>query len=143
MYLDAFPLSSSCAIVLPKPPLQSVVHIKYTDQDGVLQTWADTNYTVDTDSEEGMVYPVYNGSWPSDVRDVERAVNIQYVAGYADSGASPRDLADSVPQGIKHAIMMLVGHMYENRESTSQQMTITDVPMGFDALLASYRIYRF
>lgn len=143
-YLDGFPFSSYDALIVPKPPLQSVTHIKYTDSiDGTLQTWSSASYDVDTDSRQGRIYPVYQGDWPTDVRDHPKAVIIRFVAGYADSGASPIDLADNVPVEIKQAILLLVGHLYENREATSQNLNITDVPMGFDALLASHRIYRF
>jgi len=142
-YFDRFPVSPTAWIVVPRPPLQSVTYIKYTDTSSVEQTWSSASYDVDTDSLEGRIYPVYNGDWPTDVRDHPKACVVRFVAGYADSGASPQELADNVPTPLKQAIMLLVGHLYENRESTSQGLAITDVPMGFDALIAPYRVFRF
>jgi len=142
-YFDDFPVSPLSWIEVPKPPLQSVTHVKYTDSDSVLQTWSSASYDVDTDSLQGRIYPVYNGDWPTGVRDHPKACTVRFVAGYADSGASPIDLADNVPVELKQAILLLIGHLYENRESTSQAVVIMDVPMGFDALVAPYRVFRF
>jgi len=140
--LDSFSVKPGILMV-PKPPLQSVTYIKYTDQAGTLQTWDASNYTVETDGYEGAIYPVYNGEWPTDVRDHYKAVQIRFVAGYADSGASPVDLADNVPQELKQAILLLVGHLYENREASSQNWNISTVPMAFDALISTYKVHRF
>ena len=130
-------------LIVPKPVLQSVTYIKYTDEAGTLNTWGSGNYDVDTDSYQGRIYPVYNGQWPTDVRYHPKAINIRFVSGYADSGASPVDVADNVPVTIKQAILLLVGHLYENREMTSQNMNITSVPMAYDALINSFRVHRF
>ena len=137
-WFNGFPALS---IVVPKAPLISVTYIKSTDTSGTLKTWDSANYTVDTDSYEGRIYPNYNGEWPSDVRNHPKSVNIRFIAGYADSGASPQILADNVPQALKHAILFLIGHLYENREMTSQNMTITNVPMSYRALVDPYRVF--
>ena len=49
--LEFWPLYDRLA--LPQPPLQSVTHIKYTDEDGVLQTVSSIDYVVYTDPEPG------------------------------------------------------------------------------------------
>lgn len=129
LYLDRFAWPY---VELPRPPLQSVGSVKYVDDDGITQTVAASEYTVDTDSEPGRVFESYDGEWPSH-RTVEKAVTITYDAGY---GANASD----VPQTIRHAILLLVGHMYENREASSP-LTIKTVPMAYDSLLAPYRIH--
>ena len=68
LYLDRFPQT----IVVPRPPLQSAT-ITYVDVDGATQTLATGIYTVDTDSEPGLIYQAYDQDWPS-TRDVEKAV---------------------------------------------------------------------
>lgn len=113
--LDAFPES----IVLPRPPLISLtasesyptLGISYVDSQGATQTLATSVYQVDSYSEPAKVVLAYNQSWP-DTRTQVNAVNVTYRAGYAD--------ADSVPNRIKQAILMLTAHWYENRESVGQ-----------------------
>jgi uncharacterized phiE125 gp8 family phage protein len=126
LYLDAFKSPTE----LPKPPLVSVTSIKYIDTDGAEQTTATGVYTVDTDADPGQVYLSYDQTWP-DARTIDKAIDIEYVAGY---GA-----AADVPTAIKHAILLLVGHLYEHRETVAD-FQIHDVPMGYDALLWPYRV---
>jgi len=142
IWFDAFPASSMTPLELPAPPLISVTHIKYYDNDDVLQTWSSANYIVDTDGDPGIVYPARNQSWPSP-RVFPRSVNVQYLAGYEDSGASPVDLADNVPMPIKQAILLLIGHLYENREATAPGIAINDVPLSYRTILAPYKLQAF
>ncbi|MES0444979.1 MAG: head-tail connector protein [Desulfobacterales bacterium] len=128
LYLDCFPN----VIEIPVPPLVSAT-ITYVDTDGATQTESSAVYTVDTDSDPGIIYEAYNQNW-STPRDVEKAVIVTFVAGY---GA-----ADDVPDPIKQAIKLLVGHYYENREQTSP-LTMKEIPMGIKMLLAPYRITSF
>ncbi len=79
LVLDAFP---GVDIVVPKPPLVSVVSITYTDTDGVQQTLASTKYQVDTASEPARIVPAYGEVWPTTRSDLN-AVEITFLAGYA------------------------------------------------------------
>lgn len=112
-------------IVLPKPKLQSVTSVKYIDTAGVEQTLSTDIYNVDTYREPGRITLAYNQSWPT-TRDDYNAVEIVYVAGYGD--------AADVPDRVKCAIKLIVGHLYENRESTAP-ISIHEVPFTVTALL--------
>jgi uncharacterized phiE125 gp8 family phage protein len=128
--LDSFP-PEGCAILMPKPPLRSVSSITYVDQNGATQTWASSDYTVDTSSDEvGRVTPVYNGEYPT-TRAHINAVTITYVAGY---GGSPKD----VPASIRASIKLLVAHWYEHREAYNLGK-LEEVPEAFKAILNPYR----
>jgi uncharacterized phiE125 gp8 family phage protein len=143
LYLDAFPASDAMPIELCSPPLISVTSIKYYDQADVEQTWTASEYVVDTDqSYKGLVYPAINYSWPAP-RIFPKAVHIEYTAGYADSGASPAVPQDNIPATLQHAIYLLIGHLYENREMTTAGIEIKDVPTAYDALIANYRVRQF
>jgi len=115
LYLDEFPGSSEEPIYVPRPPLQSVSYIKYIDTNGDEQTWSSDEYQVDTNNEPARIYPAYGYTWPS-ARDEAGAVRIQFVAGYADD-TDDSDF-DKIPKELLHAIYLLVGHWYENREAT-------------------------
>lgn len=133
--MDDFP---AWEMRLSHPPLISVTSIKYYDADNVQQTLAEgTDYTLDTYSKPGWVVPGTSG-WPTVYSDGINAVEVTYVAGYADSASSPTDLADNVPQSVKLAILLHVGHMYEHRESHSD-FPVNTVPMAYEALLFPYR----
>lgn len=124
--------SPSAAIELPWPPLQSVTSVKYVDVDGVQQTMPALDYMVDTVSKPGWVIPVT--AWPS-TKAVANAVEIRFVAGF---GAASTD----VPATIRSAILLLVGHWYENREAVLAQYegsaTALPLPFAVDALLANW-----
>ncbi len=137
--LDDFPASDQAPIWLPLPPLQSVTSIIYTDTNGNSQTWAASNYIVDAPSgdlaEPGRIATAYQESYPT-TRNIINAVTIRFVAGY---GA-----ASDVPQKIKQAMYLTIGHLYGNREAVVPGMTVVAVlPMGAEALLWPYRAMRF
>jgi len=93
--LDRFPFYSAdntrSEILLPRPPLQSVTSITYTDIDGATQTLASANYKVDTIGEPGRVVPAYGLSWPS-TRNEINAVTVRYVCGYGAAATVPADI---------------------------------------------------
>ena len=124
-YLDAFPTE----IRPRKSPLISVDTVKYYDTDGVLQTLAAATYDVGTYKEPGRIALAYNQSWPS-IRTMINAVVVTYQAGWVARA--------NIPEEIKHAVKLMVGHLYENREAASQ-VTISSIPLGVKTLLSMKR----
>ena len=133
LWLDAFPAGNG-EIILPRPPLQSVTSVSYTDVDGNAQTFASSKYIVDGKREPARITPAWNVDWP-DTRAIVNAVSVTYVAGY---GA-----ASAVPEAIIRAIAFLVGHLYENRESVVIGTTASTVPQAVEYLLWPYRAWMF
>jgi uncharacterized phiE125 gp8 family phage protein len=146
LILDEFPVISpqwccwsspnllrATGIKLPFPRLQSVTSIKYLDGNGDEQTIAPGDYIVDTASEPGWVFPTT--AWPT-AGTVPNAVTVRYIAGYG-AGAS------DVPTPIKHAIMIVIGHYYENREqvviNAEGSVTAIEMPFGVNDLVSSFR----
>lgn len=121
LVLDKFP---SDGIRIPLPPLQSVTYLRYISSDTGLEVTLteNTDYLVDTYSEPGWIMPGDNG-WPA-VMDTVNAVRVRFVAGYT-----------GLPPAIKHAIMLLAAHYYENRESVVLDARPTVLPQAVDALL--------
>lgn len=119
-------------ICWPVAPLASVESVKYIDTDGNQQALDESVYRVDTNSTPGRLTPAYGTSWPA-ARAVTNAITINCTVGYADAGA--------VPQAIKQALLLLVGHWYANREASIVGAPVTDLPMAVDALLDPYRMY--
>jgi len=121
-------------IVLPKPPVTSVTHVKYYDNDNTASTFAATNYYVDTISDQARVVLKTGSSWPtvSQTRNAN-AYEIKYVAGYG--GAS------DVPEPIVQAIKLLTTHLYENREAVTS-LSVNAIPYTIGALLQPYKVQR-
>lgn len=126
MALDAFPASDG-DITLAMPPVASITSISYTDTNGVSQTLATANYALSTYGISRRVSVTYGNSWPS-TREMADAVRIRYVAG------SP------IPSAVKSAILLLVGHLYENRQDATA-MKLESIPTGAAALLDTVRVY--
>jgi len=120
-YYDSFPTMFHVSY----PPLISVTSIVYVDTDGDEQTLAADQYRVDIGNKPGRVTEAYNVNWP-DTRDITNAVVLTYSAGYGE--------AADVPDVIKAAIKLLVGHWYEHRESVSD-IPVMMVPQAVDNLL--------
>ena len=92
---------------LPKPPLQSVVHVKTYDDSDVATTFAASNYFVDVASVPGRIALRKSVSAPTITRTAN-GLEIQFVAGYGDNFAD-------VPQSIRDGILQLAAFLYENR----------------------------
>lgn len=121
--LDRFPWSDY--IDLPRPPLQSVTHVKYYDLSNTLQTLSSSDYEVDTSTEPGRIYIDRSIGWPS-VYDRRNAVEIRFVAGY---GA-----ASAVPEMIRQSIFLKAAHWYENREAAIIGTIVSESPIAAQRL---------
>lgn len=123
------------AIVLPKMPLQSVTGVVYTDSGGTARTMSSSLYTVDTEDEPGRVVLNYNEEWPNDYAALRSAnpIQVTFVAGYS---------AATVPEIYKQAMLLLVGHWYENREAVQTSGAVPkQLELAVDALLMVDRGY--
>lgn len=96
-------------IYVPRPPLLAVSSIAYLDSDGDSTTLDAADYRVDAQNQPGRIEVAYGEVWPV-TRNVVNAVTITHTAGYGTA-------ATSVPDDIKHAILLLAGHWYQNREA--------------------------
>jgi len=132
LILDSFPAVEIKSVLAP---VQSITSIKYLDNDGVLQTLAADQYTLDADTPPGWIIPAYGTSWPS-TRDSANAVTVRMVVGY---GA-----ASAVPEGIKHWMLIRVKQMYDQRNAMSVGGAVAEFPRSFvDGLLDPYRAISF
>jgi uncharacterized phiE125 gp8 family phage protein len=109
-------------------PVASISSITYFDADNATQTLAGSVYGLFTDEFGAYVALKPDQSFPS-AYSREDAVSVTYVAGVADS---------DVPAPIKHAILLLVGHWYANREAVLESQ-MSELPMAVDALIRPYR----
>lgn len=123
-------------IPLPMSPVQQVVSVKYTDGDGNEQTLDPTTYVLDDWSALNVLNLASGSSWPT-TQQTPKAVRITYVAGYALPGDSPT--VWPLPRLLRSAMLLTIGHLYENRESTTD-LRLMEVPLGISALLRKHTI---
>ena len=122
---------NSSEILLSLGPVQSVSAIKYYDTDNALQTETLSNYHVLGTSTHTVIKPKTGYWWPT-TSSRSDAIKIEYVIGYGDTF---RD----VPSTVRHAILMLVSHYYENRVNELIGTISKTIPFGFEALIDSER----
>lgn len=127
--LDTFP-DDGAAIVLPMGPVIDVLSVSWGDESDD-EMDAD-EYVLDDYSVPHCLKPVT--AWPS-VTSAPNAVKIRYLAGYGET----TDGADPLPAVFRSAMLLVIGHLYENR-SESTEKAMSSLPLGVHALLRPRRV---
>lgn len=125
---------------LPLGPVGSITSVKYYDEAGVLQTVGSSNYSLFADGLGFYVRFVDGFAAPALYRE-PASVRVSYKAGQAVIETD--GVMDGVEPSIKFAMLLLIGHWYENREAVAlprvgAQAAIV-LPFAVDALLAPHR----
>jgi len=115
-------------IQLPIAPVLSVSSIKWVDWSGVIQTLDPSAYQVAT-GNPGRVAPTPYEIWPWPRIGME-AVTIRFVAGYGSTAAA-------VPDTIKAAMKLLIGHWYEHPQAVVTGTIATQLPLAVESLIAA------
>ena len=117
---------------LYKSPVSGISHIKYFDSNDTEQTLASSNYILDNVSQPARIGIAVNGTLP-DLADRINAVHVEYKVGYGLT-------SDTVPEGIKQAVLITIGNWYENRQTVITGRTATELPLSSQYLLEQYKI---
>lgn len=112
-------------INIPKVPVLLVTNIEYTDTNGSNQTVGD--YNLSGNLFKSMLKPAYGETWP-EVEEGYNKVVITFQAGYT-----------SPPTLIKHALKLMIGSLYAQREDHIENATLKEVPLCSRALLNTFR----
>lgn len=113
-------------IRLPIGPVQSISSIVYVADDGTSTTLATSDYRTALNGETGVIEPAWGKTWPS-ARTVLDAIAVTFIAGESDTA--------NIPKAIRHALLMLVAHYYENREAVLVGQSANEIPLGVKNLL--------
>lgn len=109
---------------LPIGPVSSVSSVTYLDPDG--ETQSASGFYLHADALGPYLKLLPASAWPATL-DVDNAVTVTFVAGHA-----------AVPRPIQSAALLIVAHLWENREV---QASVETFPTGFGLwdLIAPYR----
>lgn len=94
-------------IAVPRPPLDSVTHVKAHLEDGTTTTVLSTDYLVDLASEPGRIALLQTKSWPTGSLRSINGVEVEFIAGYGPVGSD-------TPEPIREAVMAFVAEMNSN-----------------------------
>lgn len=114
-------------LLLPKNPVRSVTSITYFDSADVAQTALLSDFYVYSDTNRTLIRPKAGKSWPTTMAR-EDAISVTFVAGYV-----------VLPAPLRAAILLLVGHLFENREAVLTGTIATELPLGIREMIDPYR----
>lgn len=116
-------------------PVNSITSITYVDEDGATQTLSAGVYFLDNYDVPATVRLGWGQMWPA-ARPVANSVKVTFNAGSTD-GLSPDDYP--CPKVIKQAMLLTIGHLYENRQDVVSTQRY-ELPLGVKALLQPHRL---
>lgn len=126
LILDAWPRNGCASIALH--PVREIISITAYGTEGEASLINPADYQVDLVSRPARIHF-------SRVPPALRAMNgleIDFVAGFGEAGVD-------VPDLLKRAILLLVGHWYEFRSGFGPGDQPVSYPAGYDRLIAGFR----
>ena len=131
---DAFPEDGG-ELELLAYPVNALVGI--THSQGSSSSDADQPAAMlDTESMPARLVLPSGSSWPA-ADDIPNAVTVTLDVGYLPAGDSTSG-ARPLPKALRAAILLLMAHLYENREA-SVEKTLQEIPFGVEVLLRMQR----
>lgn len=132
-FYTTFPGSSSVGMFLPGGPVSAITSVTYYDSTPTQQTWAGSEYRVVTVGGRSYLFPAFTKTYPTDCGGEPANIEIQFSVGLA---------AASVPEGVKAAILLIVGSLYEYREDgivDNAGLAQVEAPVAAKRLLHPYK----
>lgn len=129
--LDRWPNGGT--VKIPLSPLQSVPAVRVKNASGAGVLVPATNYLLDLASKPPRL--VWNQNWQNDPGIAVNGIEIDLIAGFGAAAAS-------VPQPLKHAIVMLAAHWFEHRDPVEIGSVQSRIPEAVADLIAPFRKIR-
>lgn len=118
---------------LPLAPVTEIVSVTWRNEDGQLATVDSDDYLLKTEADGTSHLRFRNAySFPTGLYESD-PINVTFKAGYPEVAGE-----STVPSAIKVAIMLMVGHWFNNRETASAD-AMQEIPFGAEVLLSTSR----
>ncbi len=127
LLLDEWPKLAS--VELPLRPLQQVAEVRVKDGEGSAITVDASDYVVDTASSHPRLVRK-GGTWPLPGQLVN-GIEVDLIVGYGNA-------ATDVPASIRQALLLLIAHWYEHRDSVEIGSAEVAIPQSVSRLLHPY-----
>lgn len=127
---------------LPMRPVADLATFQVMDASGAYSAGDATRYRLALTNPFRLLQSAGGPPYPTVIRTGTStpdpwAYKVTFTAGFGTT-------SESVPSGIRHAILMLAGHLYQNREATFSDTRITsvsrEVQFGLRNLAGLHRI---
>lgn len=113
-------------------PDVSAAVVKYFDTDGAEQTVSSSVYRVERAVEGAHIWFTSGFTWPDLYIDRPSPISVTVTAAMPSTAPAL--------QAIRHAMLLMIGHWYENREEVVVgQLDVRSLPMAVGALLSPLR----
>lgn len=129
-WLRAFP---GREIILPRSPLLSVTEVSYFTSDDTETIVDAAVYTVDDATKPGRIVLAESATWPTATLRSSKGVKIAFTAGYGP-------IASDVPERMIHAIKLIVGNFFEERQPILTGTIAQELPLNAKWLLDHDRL---
>lgn len=129
LYLDHWPPDG--VIRIAKSPLQAIDAVTVYDADGAAVEVPLADHLLDGESRPARLW-LRN---PPDPGQALNGIEIDFSAGYGEAGTD-------VPDTLKRAMSLHVGHMYAFRGVVSPDQQPAGIPDGYERLIAPFRLRR-
>lgn len=122
-------MSGASGFLFDRAPIQSIVKIEALQNGAYIEMTLADFVLRPLCAEASLLRMAAGRDWPS-VDDDEAAWRLTLRLGYGDAPAD-------VPAPIRQAALLLIGHMYQNREAVAVAQ-LSEIPFGVRALVAPY-----
>lgn len=111
---------------LPEAPITSITSITYVDTAGSTQTIATSVYELRADGIDAGIVLKPSQTWPA-IQTGSR-ITVTAAVGYS-----------TAPEDVYLALLMLLGHWYENRSTVAVGESGMELPFAVNALICNHR----
>lgn len=132
------PAMERYAIIVPRPPIQSITSVKYDDVDGVETTLVSgTDYDVQLADPRTRITPCEGTTWPATAAN-PGCIRVRYVAGYGTETANNPDF-----HAIRGGILMRIASKFRNPTDEVTGSIVSGFDLGSTRVFQRFAVSRF
>lgn len=132
------PAAERYAIVVPRPPVQSITSVKYINAAGTEITLVEnTDYIVQIADPRTRIAPKEGTVWPATIAR-PGCIRVRYVAGYGTETANNPDF-----HALRGGIFMRIASKFRNPSDEISGATVSKYDLGSSRVFQRYAVGHF